>query len=260
MPRRWLDSGRWLDWGHDVNAVAETTMHESRPRPVRARAEHISIESGHDDSFATQKKRPHRKTRVSYTLASKLRGCVTQLALLEDHFLSVQLARPDSEPKKYDFDLRFATAKPVIVRYIAWFWIALAASLALLASGALWMLWPQSAAGWLNPAPITAAVALLAAVGSVLMFLRRTTESLEFISVHGGVTLVSVTGAIGSAREGKKFFVELIKSINAAKAARPQPPQQFLRDEMREHHRLRELGVLTEEQYETSKSRILAAH
>ncbi len=57
------------------------------------------------------------------------------------------------------------------------------------------------------------------------MFLRRTTESLEFISVHGGVTLVSVTGAIGSARDGKKFFVELIKSINAAKAARPQPPQ-----------------------------------
>ena len=54
------------------------------------------------------------------------------------------------------------------------------------------------------------------------MFLRRTTESLEFTSVHGGATLVSVTGGIGSARTGKKFFVELIKSINAAKAARPQ--------------------------------------
>ena len=107
---------------------------------------------------------------------------------------------------------------------------------------------------------VLASAALLAALGSVLMFLRRTTESLEFTSVHGGVTLVSVTGAIGSAREGKKFFIELIKSINAAKLARPQPPHQFLRDEMREHHRLRELGVLTESQYETSKSRILAAH
>jgi hypothetical protein len=83
---------------------------------------------------------------------------------------------------------------------------------------------------------------------------------LEFTSVHGGVTLVSVTGAIGSARDGKKFFVELIKSISAAKAARPQPPHLFLRDEMREHHRLRELGVLTEAQYETSKSRILSSH
>jgi hypothetical protein len=92
------------------------------------------------------------------------------------------------------------------------------------------------------------------------MFLRRTTESLEFRSVHGQVTLVSVTGAIGSTQDGKKFFVELIKSIGAAKAARPQPPQQFLRDEMREHHRLREIGALTEAQYEASKGRILAAH
>ncbi len=172
----------------------------------------------------------------------------------------MQLTRPDSEPRKYDFDLRFANAKPTIVRHVAWFWLALAISLAALATCALWMLWPKSSAEWLNPVPLTAVAALLASLGSVVMFLRRTTESLEFTSVHGGVTLVSVTGAIGSAREGKKFFIELIKSINAAKLARPQPPQTFLRDEMREHHRLRELGVLTEEQYETSKSRILASH
>ena len=78
--------------------------------------------------------------------------------------------------------------------------------------------------------------------------------------MHGEATLASVTGGIGSARNGKKFFVELIKNINAAKSARPQGKQQFLRDEMREHHRLRELGVLTEQQYEESKARILAAH
>lgn len=240
-----------------MNAVAETMTHEPQPRPARARAEHISLEAVHEDA---PKKRVHRMTRLNYALTSKLRGCHTRLALLDQHFLSVQLARPDSEPRKYDFDLRFVNAKPMIVRHIAWFWLALAVSLAALAGSALWMLWPQTAADWLSPVRITAVVALLASGGAVLMFLRRTTESLEFTSVHGGVTLVSVTGAIGSARDGKKFFIELIKSINAAKAARPQPPQLFLRDEMREHHRLRELGVLTEAQYETSKSRILASH
>lgn len=244
-----------------MNAVAETMMQEPQPRPVRVRAEHISLDTGHDDdALATPKKRPHRPTRMSYTLTSKLRGCVTHLDLLDDHFLAVQLTRPDIEPRKYDFDLRFANAKPVIVRHIAWFWLALAASLIALATCALWMLWPKSAAEWIHPVPLTAVAALLASIGAALMFLRRTTESLEFTSVHGGVTLVGVTGAIGSARDGKKFFVELIKSINAAKAARPQPTHQFLRDEMREHHRLRELGVLTEDQYETSKSRILASH
>jgi hypothetical protein len=71
---------------------------------------------------------------------------------------------------------------------------------------------------------------------------------------------LSVTGGIGSARDGKRFFVALMKDINTAKAARPQEKPQFLRDEMREHHRLRELGVLSEEEYEQSKARILAEH
>ena len=245
-----------------MNAVAQTTTIQA---PIRVRAEHISLETQGDTLSDSQvdgllRKRTVRKVRCDYALESRLRGCVTKLALLEDHFLSVQLVRPDTEPKKYEFDLRFANTKPVIVRHIAWFWLALAASLVALSATALWMLWPETAAAWIAPAPVTAIAALLAAAGSVVMFLRRTTESLEFWSVHGQVTLVSVTGAIGSTRDGKRFFIELIKSVGAAKAARPQPPQQFLRDEMREHHRLRELGALTEAQYEASKSRILAAH
>jgi len=246
-----------------VNAVAQTT--KTQQAPIRARAEHISLETQGDYLSDDQvdgllRKRPIRKVRCDYALESKLRGCVTKLALLEDHFLSVQTVRPDSEPKKYEFDLRFVNAKPVIVRHIAWFWLALALSLVALSAAALWLLWPQTAAEWIGPVPLTAIAALFASAGAVVMFLRRTTESLEFWSVHGQVSLVSVTGAIGSTQDGKKFFVELIKSIVAAKAARPQPPQQFLRDEMREHHRLRELGALTEAQYEASKSRILAAH
>ena len=246
-----------------MNAAAQTTT--TQQAPIRVRAEHISLETQGDVLSDSQvdgllRKRTVRKVRCDYALESKLRGCITKLALLEDHFLSVQMVRPDTEPKKYEFDLRFANAKPVITRHIAWFWLALAISLVALATAALWMLWPQTAAHWIAPAPVTAIAALLASAGSVVMFLRRTTESLEFWSVHGQVSLVGVTGAIGSTRDGKKFFVELIKSIGAAKNARPQPPQQFLRDEMREHHRLRELGALTEAQYETSKSRILASH
>lgn len=235
-------------------------LREKKRKESAARAEHISLESSGDESLAAPKQRPRRKVRFRYTLYSRLRGCATELDLLEDHFLSVRAVRPDCEPKKYEFDLRFVNAKPVIVRQIAWFWLTIAISLAALSAGGLWLLWPAAIAGWIAPAPLTAMAALLAAVGAVFMFLRRTTESLEFISVHGEVTLVSVMGAIGSALDGKKFFVELIKSIHAAKAARPQKPPQFLRDEMREHHRLHEVGALTDDQYEACKTRILASH
>ena len=237
-----------------MSARAEQIPTDSRAIVI-ARSEHIHIEADPGVVAAPAALR-RRKVRASYALQSRLRGCATELAIHDDHFVAVRTVRPDAEPRKYEVDLRFASPKPVRVRSISWFWLALAASLALLATGGIWASWGH----WTSPILLTALVTLLAASGAMILFLRRTVESLEFVSVHGGATLISVVGGIGSARAGKQFFVELIKSINAAKAERPQERPQFLRDEMREHHRLRELGVISEEQYEQSKARILASH
>lgn len=225
---------------------------------VIARGEHIHIEAEPGTVAAPAPPR-RRKVRTRFVLESRLRGCETEIAILEDHFAAVRTVRPDTQLRKYEVDLRFANPKPVRVRTISWFWLALGGSLALLAAGGIWSTW-SDAPRWSSPVFLTAALTLLAAAGAMVLFLRRTIESLEFVSMHGGATLLSVAGGIGSARSGKRFFIELIKSIHAAKAARPQERPQFLRDEMREHHRLRELGVLTDEQYEQSKARILASH
>jgi hypothetical protein len=224
-----------------------------------ARAEHISIESAPEES-APPTRRARGKALASYTLKSALRGCETDLSLLEDHYLSVRWVRPQSLPIKYDVDLRFASAKPVRVREISWTWLVVTIGLIALASGAIASAWSVSAQPWTRSGFIAALVTLLVSACTFLLFLRRTTESLQFKSLHGQATLVSVTGGIGSARNGKTFFVELIKDINAARSSRQQEKPQYLRDEMREHHRLRELGVLSEEEYETSKARILGAH
>ena len=239
-------------------ARAEQIPTDSRAIVI-ARAEHIHIEA-EPGTVAAPTPHRRRKVRSSYVLKSRLRGCETEVVdpRRSLHLPCAPCAR-DAQPRKYEVDLRFANPKPVRVRSISWFWLTLAASMALLAAGGLWATWTD-AGRWSSPVFLSALVTLLAAGGATIMFLRRTIESLEFVSMHGGATLVSVTGGIGSARAGKRFFIELIKSINAAKAARPQERPQFLRDEMREHHRLRELGVLTEQQYEQSKARILASH
>lgn len=239
-----------------MNASA-APAHHGRPHPAGARAEHISIEGEPD--YTPPAKDPHRITRVSYTLASRVRGCVTELSILEGWYLGVRCVRPHGEPRKYQFDLRFANPKPVCVRNVSWTWLTVCVGLAVLGGGALASAW-SAQRPLLSTAALGGAVALCISVGAFFLFLRRTSESLEFRSIHGGATLVSVIGGIGSARGGKEFFVELIKGVGAAKLARPQQKQQFLRDEMREHHRLRELGVLTEQQYEQSKARILAQH
>jgi hypothetical protein len=240
-----------------VAARAEQTPTDHRAIVI-ARGEHIHIEA-EPGSVAAPTPHRLRKVRTSYLLKSSLRGCETEVSILEDHFVSVRTVRPDAQPRKYEVDLRFANPKPVRVRTISWFWFSLASCMALLAAGGLWATWADAGRGS-SPIFLAALVTLLASAGATIMFLRRTVESLEFVSAHGGVTLVSVVGGIGSARAGKRFFIELIKSINAAKATRRQELPQFLRDEMREHHRLRELGVLTEQQYEQSKARILASH
>jgi len=240
-----------------VPARAEKVPTDSRAIVI-ARGEHIHIEA-EPGTVAAPTAQRQRKVRKRYVLKSRLRGCETEVSILEDHYVTVRAVRPDAQARKYEFDLRFANPKPVRVRSISWFWLLLAGSMILLAAGGLWAT-SSDAGRWSSPVFLSALVTLLAAGGAMIMFLRRTVESLEFVSAHGGATLVSVVGGIGSARAGKHFFIDLIKSINAAKAARPQERPQFLRDEMREHHRLRELGVLTDQQYEQSKARILGSH
>lgn len=243
-----------------MNAHAEILNPPTITRTLPgARAEHISLESS-PETAGTPLRHPHRKVRSTFKLSSTLRGCVTEVSILEDHYLAVRSERWREEPKKYVLDLRFANPKPVRVRHVAWFCLSAALVLLLTCVGALWSASSATLPPWTHPGFSGGIGAALAAAITLALFLRRTTESLQFTSVHGGATLISIVGGIGSAKSGKRFFVEMIKSINAAKLARPQPKSQFLRDEMREHHRLRELNVLSEDEYEASKQRILAAH
>lgn len=56
------------------------------------------------------------------------------------------------------------------------------------------------------------------------------------------------------------FTTKLAAHIRIAVAARRFSRVAHLRDEMREHFRLKEAGVLAGDEYEASKMRILGAH
>ncbi|HMN44868.1 MAG TPA: hypothetical protein PKE27_09860 [Povalibacter sp.] len=230
--------------------------------PARAagRAEHVAIEATQDYLETMSVRQPHRPTVATYTLRSALRGCSTELRILQDHFLAVQYERPRQPPKKFTFDLRFANPRPMRVRKVAWICLGLAIACCLATAAAFAWAGLTAATLWTHPGFIGGIAGTLAALTLLYLFLRRTTESLRFTSVHGNAVLIDLVGGIGAAKSGKSFVVDLIKNITAAKLARPQPPAQFLRDEMREHHRLRELNVLSQEEYETSKARILASY
>lgn len=243
-----------------VNATASTL----RPMAMdtsAARAEHISLETTEIDITTLSVRQPHRKVRETYELKCKLRRCSTELALLDDDYLKVRMQRAGGgEAMKYTLDLRFLNSQPTRVRRIAWPLLSASGATLLASLIAFWIGVASGGVLWTHPAFFVACGTMLAALATAFVGLRTTTESLSFTSVHGGAPMVSVIGGLGSTQNGKAFFLLVIKAIAAAKASRQQPKPQLLRDEMREHHRLRELGVLSEADYEASKTKILRAH
>jgi hypothetical protein len=62
------------------------------------------------------------------------------------------------------------------------------------------------------------------------------------------------------ARALRPFLAKLLAHVRIASAARRPLKAQHLRDEMREHARLHQTGVLSTVEYEACKVRILAEH
>jgi hypothetical protein len=58
----------------------------------------------------------------------------------------------------------------------------------------------------------------------------------------------------------RQFAHRIAAAANAAHARRATVRSHYLRDEMKEHRRLREGGILDEKIYEAAKARVLAAH
>ncbi len=208
--------------------------------------EHILLES---DAQQVPDPRDARRVHARIEFRSRLHRCVLQLEIIDYYYLSVR-SHPRSGPLEYVVDLRFVDA-PRRFRHIAWRWIG--CSLIMMALGSATP-WPQH--DWLAvyiAAAIVWALATLAAV-------YRTTETVYLFSSHGAARLLECSGGLGTLRAVQGFMTKLAAHIRLASGARRPTKAEHLRDEMREHLRLREIGVLSAAQYEAAKARILDQH
>jgi hypothetical protein len=180
-----------------------------------------------------------------------------QLELTDYYYLVVRSYRSHSVAAEYTLDLRFADSSLALSRHFALRWCLAALILGALA-GALAFRIASSAAPdeWLIACGVISAMAVAAAVVCVY----RTTDTIAMYSAHGRARLFEFTSGLGAQKGFKLFTNKLSAHIRIAVAARRPMKAEHLRDEMREHHRLRESGVLSVEEYEASKARILAEH
>lgn len=216
--------------------------------------EHICLES---DEHSVAARPGTIRIGPTFKFVSRLRGCETELAFSTDHHLAVRRGRPGKTIRKYVVDLRFIDAEPTAGLRIAWRWWAAMAALGTLS---FWLASQVVERDW-HQIGLQASIAVATAAVCVgLMGLYQTRVTIELRSMHGDARLAEVTGSLGSTRDARSFIAELARRIDAARALPEQSKQHFLRDEMREHHRLWKDGVLSDAAYEASKRRILAAH
>ena len=218
--------------------------------------EHILLESDVREVPAPQ---DARRSHAQIEVRSRLRRRILQLEIIDYYYLAVRW-RSRSTPPEYVLDLRFVDTPPRLSRRIAWRWIGASLLSMALAAGIAARIGASATPWWRHEwlalcASVTAIGVVVTLVGAY-----RTTETLRLLSIDGGARLLEFTGGVGTIRVLRRFMAKLAAHIQLAAAARRPTKSEHLRDEMREHTRLKEIGLLSDAEYEASKARILAHH
>ena len=219
--------------------------------------EHIVLES---DERKVPALRTARKVHSRLRVQSSIRRRASELALIDYCYLSVRTWRSRNPELQYVLDLRFVDPALRLSRHVAWRFLTASAVLTAGAVALAWWIGESSTAWWQHEwLPVLGGVFGLA-VCAVLIGIYRTTETLTMFSVSGRARLLELTGGVASFRAMHRFSRTLAAHQRIASARRRRSRAEHLRDEMREHLRLKEAGVLSEQEYEISKARILARH
>ncbi len=218
-------------------------------------SEYILLES--DEQPTVPHPRTSRKRHARVEAPDRIRRRVLSLEIFDVFYLAVRVQRAQSVTAEYVLDLRFVDPSVRMSRHIATRWLVATLVLAALAVAIGLRVQGSAAPGnWL----VACLIASTLAVGAGFLCAYRTTETLAVFSIHGRARLLEYTGTLGLGRALRPFLIKLSAHVRIAIAARRRSKALHLRDEMREHARLHETGVLSKPEYEAGKGRILAAH
>jgi len=219
--------------------------------------EHILLES---DEREVPALRTARTIHARLHVRSRLRRRTIELTLIDFLYLSVRTCRSSGAVSQYVLDLRFVDPAPQKSRHIPWRWITATVALAALTLALAWWIASSSTPWWQHAWLPIFGTLLGLSVSAAFVSLYRTTETLSLFSVCGRARLLKLTGHLGTFDAMRCFSQQLTAHLRIATARRRSSRTEHLRDEMREHFRLKDAGVLSRDEYELSKARILRRH
>lgn len=222
--------------------------------------EHVLLESDDVEDAGVPGFGDAGKVQAQLHLHSRIRAARLSMRVFDYRYLAVRTQRRWSSPGEFVLDLRFIDPAPLHARQVPVRWWQVTAGLVLLCALAAGYLAASPSNWWQNDwvPEIAALYCVTACIALISSYL--TTQTWVLQSRHGHARLVVFVGGVGTFRALRAFEAKLAAHVRHAIAARGQTKAQHLRSEMREHQRLRDLGVLAAADYEDSKLRILRSH
>jgi hypothetical protein len=195
-----------------------------------------------------------RELRDEIVIRDSVRRRQTTLRLYAEGWLDIETSRSGKEPHLDRINLRYIDAVPNMQRFYPVDLLKVTGVMAALATLAA----VPAALGWLAiytvPTAITAAAATLA---GLWFSFDQSHEKIVFETLHGRADAISLTAGLGTIGKFQKVVPKLIEAIADAAQSVHEETAVYLRAEMREHYRLCNEGVLTDDECAESTGRIL---
>jgi hypothetical protein len=187
-------------------------------------------------------------------LNNRARGVKTVFTFFDGGFLGIREHRGRKPGEEVVISLRYLDPRPVLSRSVATNTLYLAMSL--FAFSALMGTLAYFSVLFFITLP--AALASVIATASLLkMFIRRTHEQVAFHTKHGQVVVFTLFGNPGCFGASRALVPKLTRAISESRKFNTSSKSHHLREEMREHYRLREIGILTDAACVAGTRRIL---
>ena len=192
--------------------------------------------------------------RNEIVIGDRIRRTQTTVRIYAEGWLDIETGRPGKEPQRNRINLRYIDAVPMMERFYPVDLLKISGIMAAVAAVAS----IPATLGWLTAYMVpTAIVAGAAALSGLWFSFYRSHEKIVFETLHGRADAISFTAGLGTIRQYQKIVPMLVEAIADAAQSVHEETAIYLRAEMREHYRLCNEGVLTDEECAESTGRIL---
>lgn len=195
-----------------------------------------------------------REIRDEIVIRDPIRRTQTTVRIYAEGWIDIETGRPGKEPHLNRINLRYIDAVPTMERFYPIDLLKISGIMAAVATAAS----IPAMLGWFAMYMMpTAVVAAAGALSGIWISFYRSHEKVVFETLHGRAEAIYLTAGLGTIRQFQRIVPRLVEAIADAAQSVHEETAIYLRAEMREHYRLCNEGILTDEECAESTGRIL---